>query len=215
MTSKFLQFYISNLEVLSTEIKRNRCSIQQLGEQIKTLTLEAKQKLHSLFVEKLHEDDNKQNDKIKIVYLLIRKIQKCEAKKRTLTRRACGVLDRYFESLDEKLKTASTYHNFNEDDQKGELFKTLLSIKFKINEPPEGNAAMIGLMKKIDDGHSDNSKSTQSAANVEVLSPGQTIESSNGIKESKSNESDLMYPIDNLQDFIDRICSIRSEMKKR
>lgn len=227
MSSQFLRFYISNLKVFTHEMNRNQQLLQLLNTNIKAVTLEVQQKLKQLFAEMMKKqrfyDDTtaQQNSKIKIIYLLIRHIQKNQAEKRSLTRKACDILDKYLTLLNERANIAAAYHPNVEDRHGDELLKTLSSIKLEINQPVQGNAVIIDLIKKMENGSAKESESNVMILddvnkNIEVFS---SVHNFNGLafedtsKKVTNNISDLIYRMDNLQVFTDKIVDICKEMR--
>lgn len=208
---------------------RNQKLVEILNENIRTLNLEVQQKLKHLFAEmikeqRLNEDTTEQNSQIKIIYLLMRQIQKSQAEKRSLTRKACDVLDKYLVSLKQQVQSATAY-DLNSDNHGDELRKTLLSIKMKMNQPVQGNAVIIDLIKKIESGRAPNSIPSDMMIlddvnkNIELFS---SVRNFNSLKkyaaitkEAVSNVSDPVHRVDNLQVFTDKIVDIGLDIKNR
>lgn len=220
MTTQFLRFYVSNLKVLSSEMNRNQQLLQLLNDNIKRLTLEAEQRLKQFFADmmkskRLYEDPVEQNTQIKIIYLLLKQIQKSDAEKRSLTRKACDILDKYLASLYDEVKSATTLNV--QDRHGGELLQMLSSIQLQTDQPLQGNAVIIDLIKKMENGRAQNSNES----NVLVLDDvNRNIEVIGSVQNFKSlavtnNISDLIYRLDNQQVFTDKIMDICMDMKIR
>lgn len=229
MTAQFFNYYVSNLELLSVDLTRNQKLVEILNENIKTLSSEVQEKLKYLFAEMVrkpswNEDSAEQNSQIKIIYLLTRQMQKSQAEKRSLTREACHILDKYLVSFEQKVQSLTTHHLNSEDRHGEELRNTLLSIKPLINQPVQGKAVIIDLIKKIESGSGPNSKQSDGMIlddvnkNIELFSSVQNFNSlkfAAMAKEAVHNVSDLIHRVDNLQVFTDKIVDICSEIKNR
>lgn len=227
MASHFLKSYVSNLERLSIEMNQNQKLVILVNDNIKSLTVEVQQKFQQLLAEatkkqRFHEDPAIWSQ-IKIIYLLMRQIQKSEAVKRSLTRSSCDILDKYLASLDEKVNSATAHHR-NDDHHADEFLKTLTSIKLHINQPVQGNAVIIDLIKKMENGREDDAKESNTVGgdgvneNIEVPSSAQNIKSltsDDRAEKAKNNVSDLIHQMDNLQVFTDKIIDMCLEMKSK
>ncbi len=219
MMSQFLKSYISNMDVLCKELFRNQRSIQVLSDNIKTLTSDVEQKFKQLVVDMMKkqrshgDDETNRNFQIKVIYLLIRQIQKSDAEKRSLTRKACDILDKYLASMGRNVEIAQTHHP-NEDE---DLLKTLSSIKLEVSQPMQGNAAIIDLIKKMESGGPDeNAKaSTDVNKNVEVFGTAADNCSDSTFGDVAKQITNLISRMDNLQAFTDKVIDICSEMRNR
>lgn len=244
MISKFLKLYVEKLQKFSLEMNRIQQAILLSNNNVRTLALEVQEKFKQLFAEmikkeSLDSESMEENSQIKIIYLLMKQIQKINAEKRSLTRNACDLLDKYLESLDEHLKIFEI-NNDNDTD----LLNTILLIKPVIRQPVGGKALVVDLIKQMENGQtksinqsrqSENGESTslnQSSQsdlmvvddmnkNVEMLSENfiegmllKDMPSGNDF-ETKVNMSELIHRLNNLQHFTDKIFDICLEMRSR
>lgn len=211
MTSNFFNFYISNLDNLCVEMYRSQRLIQTKNDNIKMLSMEADEKLKQLFHDTIKHQKSPykaslQSSHIKQIYLLLKQIQKNETEKTSLTRNACDILDKYIARLNERIKT----------DSGNNLHKAIVSVKREIEQPVQGSAAIIDLIKKIEkENEPRNEKKFNVLERVEMLNLAQNFEklTFKGIaKELKCNVFDR---VDNLQLFNDSIVDICSVIENR
>lgn len=225
MTSAFIDFYIPILEVFSVELNRNEQLIRLLNNNNKMLTMEVQEKLTQLFADMIKKqqvdmEHIEHNSQIKLIYLLMKQMQKNDAEKRSLTRKTCDILDKYLASLYEKVGSLTTNVNGNVRDK--ELFNALVSIQSKIGQPVRGKAKIVDSIKKMENGKTTNEKET----NLVVLDDVNKNEAffcqdlkgtsfTGGSIESNSNIAALIHRMENLQMFTDKIFDICLEMKSR
>lgn len=227
MTAEFLKLYVENLEIFSLEMNRTEELIRLSNNDIIALTLVVEEKLKRLFTEMIDKqsvdsDLMEPNSQIKAIYVLMKQIQNINAEKRSLTRKACDILDKYLVSLDENIGNVEM-----NNDSDTELSNAICSIKPHIRQPSVGgNALVVDLIRKIENDKTKNESKTDLMVvddvnkNVEMFSQNfikgmslNDMPSANA--EPKSNVSELIHRLDNLQHFTDKIVDICLEMRRR
>lgn len=228
MTYQFLSSYITSLSLLSKELGQNQRSIVRLNDSTKVSTLDIQQKFQEMFVDTIKlqthpfDDDDEEaaalvrrDSKLRLIYLLVRQIQRNEAEKQFLTREGCKIVDKFFASVNRSVENAAAHYT-STGDHGGLLLKTVDFVKDQLNQPVAGNAVIVELIKKLEKEQAEkNGKTSDVNENHEEMDKPGTSQSFMLREMAREMETLTTERIDNLQAFSEKVLNICTDIRRR